>query len=229
MRLLFFGRYNCNYSKMILQTMKSYGYEITYKMSKFRGEKIPKKILNWKGDYILSYRSLFILPKKLIENAKYAAINFHPAPPEYPGSGCINFALYDEVDEYGVTAHLMNEKIDNGRILQVRRFKVNKNDTLQLLLTKTHEELYNLCIDVINGIKSQGLKFIKDCLSFSKKETWVGKARCIKDLDNLQTISPNITELELKKIMRATYTKEYPPKINLHGYTFELNLFKSKN
>ena len=49
MRLLFFGRYNCNYSKMILQTMKSYGYEITYKMSKFRGEKIPKKILNWKG------------------------------------------------------------------------------------------------------------------------------------------------------------------------------------
>ena len=83
---------------MILQTMKSYRYEITYKISKFISERISEKILNWKSDYILSYRSLFILPKELIENAKYAAINFHPAPPEYTGSGCINFALYEEVD-----------------------------------------------------------------------------------------------------------------------------------
>lgn len=191
---------------MILQTMKSHGYEITYKCLNLEVRKY-KKILNWKGDYILSCRNLFILLKELIENAKYAAINFHPAPPEYPGSGCINFALYDEVDEYVVTAHLVNEKIDNGRILQVRRFQVNKKRTLQLLLTKTHEELYNLCIDVINGIKLQGMKFIQDCLSLSKKETWVGKARSIKDLDNLQRISPNITELELKKIMRATYKR----------------------
>ena len=109
--------------------MKSHGYEITYKCLNLEVRKY-KKILNWKGDYILSCRNLFILLKELIENAKYAAINFHPAPPEYPGSGCINFALYDEVDEYVVTAHLVNEKIDNGRILQVRRFQVNKKRLL---------------------------------------------------------------------------------------------------
>ena len=75
----------------------------------------------------------------------------------------------------------------------------------------------------------EGIKFLQDCLSLSKKEKWVGKARCIKGLDNLKTISLNITELELKKIIRANYTKKYPLKINLHGYTFELNLSKSKN
>lgn len=228
LKILFFGRYNCKFTKFILEEFKNYECEITILLSKSRGEKIPGKILKWRGNYILSFRSLYILPKTLIDNAEQMAINFHPGPPEYPGSGCINFALYDEVNEFGVTAHIMNQKIDNGQILEVRKFKVHLRDTLQSLLLRTHEELYKLCIDFIKGIILRGNNFIDEKKVISKKEKWVGEAKILKDLERLQTISPLVTEAELKKIIRATYIDNYPPVIKIHGYTFDLNLSKIK-
>ena len=80
--------------------MRGNGFDVTYVQSKHRGERLPEDIQCWDGDYIVCFRSLFILPDSLLKKARIAAINFHTAPPEYPGSGCINFALYDEVDVF---------------------------------------------------------------------------------------------------------------------------------
>ena len=54
----------------------------------------PKEAKKWQGDYIISYLSRWIVPSYLLNNAKIASFNFHPASPEYPGIGCNNFALY---------------------------------------------------------------------------------------------------------------------------------------
>ena len=187
-----------------------------------RGEKIPSKVEEWRGDYILCFRSFFILSKNFIQKAKIAAINFHPAPPEFPGSGCINFALYEESQEYGVTAHIVNEKIDNGEIIDVMKFKIDSNESLDSLLKKTHKNLHILCERIINGISNYGESFIREKIEFSKDIKWHGEARKIKELDKLQLIDPEISEEELKRIIRATYTKNHPPKINLHGFEFIL-------
>ena len=48
------------------------------------------------------------------------AINFHPGPPEYRGVGCVNYAFFDNVKSYGCTAHRINQKIDNGPIIDVK-------------------------------------------------------------------------------------------------------------
>ena len=117
-----------------------------------------------------------MLPKYLIDKAKIAAINFHPGPPEYPGSGCVNFALYDGVDYYGVTAHLMNERIDNGRIIKVLRFPILMEDDVQSLLSRSHQYLLTLFFDVISGIRKES-DFVNKCISNSKNELWNGKAR----------------------------------------------------
>ena len=52
-------------------------------------------------------------------------INFHPGPPERRGIGCTNYAIYEKSKNYGVTLHEINEKIDSGNILKVKRFKIN--------------------------------------------------------------------------------------------------------
>ena len=62
------------------------------------------------------------------KKSKTAAINFHPASPEYPGTGCNNFALYENAGEYGVTCHYMAPKADTGKIIKVKRFPVFAND-----------------------------------------------------------------------------------------------------
>ncbi len=76
-----------------------------------------------RADYLLNFLSApFVEP---IERQKFkAAINFHPAPPEYPGVGSASLALYDRRTTHGVTAHLMTNHYDSGTILRVRRFPI---------------------------------------------------------------------------------------------------------
>jgi methionyl-tRNA formyltransferase len=223
-KILFFGRTDCEGSEKLLNQILRDGLDVTYIRSHERGEKLPEDIHEWVGDYIICFRTLFILPEALIKKAKIAAINFHPGPPEYPGSGCINFALYDEVSDFGVTAHLMSKKVDNGKILEVRRFPIQKSENLFSVLERTHNELYSLCSDFIAALSSQGKSFIKLKLAECADVNWVGEARFIKELDKLQIIDEGITKEELERIIRATYIDGFPPKIRVHGYNFSLSL-----
>lgn len=222
--VLFFGRNKCDASEKILSHLKKLGFKVKNVKSNHRGEKLPKDIGSWEGDFILCFRSLFFLPMSLLDKTKVAAINFHPGPPEYPGSGCTNFALYDESETYGVTAHIMNDKIDNGKILEVRRFPIYENEGLPSLLERTHKELLNLCLDFVTNLEEKGASFIEDKLQQSNNFSWNGEARKMEELERLQTVNVNVEKSRLEKIIRATYTKNYPPKIVLHGYEFLLNL-----
>ncbi|MCP5088472.1 MAG: hypothetical protein GY952_16910 [Rhodobacteraceae bacterium] len=197
-------------------------FDITFVESKARGEQLPGELSQWRGDFILCYRSLFILPQPLLENTRIAAINFHPAPPEYPGSGCLNFALYDESEQYGVTAHIMNEKIDNGPILEARRFPIAKADTVDTLLAKTHKIMLEQFCDFIHGLASGGEAFVVNCRDKSRHETWNGDARTMRELEAMQVIDKDVSKTELNRVARATYTKLYPPKVIIHGYEFFL-------
>lgn len=221
-RVLFFGRSGCEGTSKALSLLKTLGCEITFVKSKVRGEALPEDISYWEGDYIFCFRSLFVLPKYLIERAKIAAVNFHPAPVEYPGSGCLNFALYDNASQYGVTAHIMNEKIDNGAILKCQRFPIMPFDTVDTLLERTHLKLINLFIDIVAELILGGAKSLEAMILSSNTEKWRGEATKMKDFQKIQVVPLNVTEVELQKIIRATYTENFPPYIDLHGYRFVL-------
>jgi methionyl-tRNA formyltransferase len=225
--VLFFGRYDCDATKKALMHLQSLGCQITYIESKFRDEELPKDIENWHGDFIFCFRSLFILPKSLIDRAKIGAINFHPGPVEYPGSGCLNFALYDNVNEYGVTAHIMSEKVDSGPILECRRFPVFPIDSVDTLLTKTHNELISLFLDLVSDLIDGGRDFLTRKLESSKAERWRIKATKMEDLEKLKKVPIDVSRKELERIIRATYTEKYPPYIELFGYRFFLKSPKS--
>ena len=96
---------------------------------KYIKKKINNLTINY--DYIISYRSKKILKKKFLKKAKIAALNFHPGPPEFRGIGCANFAIMNKSKFYGLTLHLMDEKIDHGKILFCNRFKINYKTNLK--------------------------------------------------------------------------------------------------
>lgn len=226
--VLFFGRADCEQSKKALDHLKQCQFNVTSVISNGRGESLPEFVNAWSGDYIFCFRSLFILPKTLIDRAEIAAVNFHPAPPEYPGSACINFALYDQSQHYGVTAHIMNEKIDNGAILQCERFPILPQDDLESLLAKTHVKLGELFFNFIDRVVAGGAEFIEAAKNTSRDVVWSGEARKMEALDQLQVIPPDISKEVLERIIRATYTENFPPKIVLHGYEFVLKLQDSE-
>lgn len=228
MKVLLFGRCGCDSSIKIYNKLVNYDFEVTYVESSKRSEPLSDEILSWHGDYILSYRNLYFLPKNLLSAANKLAINFHPGPPEYPGSGCINFALYNNELTFGVTSHLMNEIIDNGKIIKTSRFEIKPNDNLETLLKRTHEELEILAMEIIEKIYNDEHNFIDKIINNPVAVSWRGKARKMIEVDKLQNISQQISKQELDKIIRSCHSNDFPVSLNLHGYKFLLSLEDSK-
>ena len=81
-KVLFFGRKNCFYSKRMIKELKKFFNKISIVLSNKPDEKISKKMLKWKGEYIFCFRSYFLLKETFLKNASIAAINFHPGPPD---------------------------------------------------------------------------------------------------------------------------------------------------
>jgi methionyl-tRNA formyltransferase len=222
--VLFFGKDNCQYSQQAYEHLEHLGFDVSAVFSKSRKERLPEDIGWWRGDYIICFRSYFVLPKWLIDRARIAAINFHPAPTEYPGSGCLNWALYDGATQYGATAHIMNEKIDNGAIIECRRFPILPQDNVRTLLARAHHKTYEMLSDITTGLALEGEAFLSQRLAESQHEEWRGQARRMNEIDKLQVVNVLCDQDELNKVIRATYTPEFPPVIHLHGYKFVLKL-----
>jgi methionyl-tRNA formyltransferase len=165
-----------------------------------RKDKLPEEVLNWKGDWMISFISSWIYPAKLLSNASVAAINFHPGSPEYPGTGCTNFAIYDGAKEYGVTCHHMNAGVDSGKIIAVKRFPVKKNDSVYNVTQHCYKLIEETFYEIINGIlNDQPLPVMN--------EQWKRKPYTRKQLDELCTITPDMTEEEIRKRIKATTYK----------------------
>ena len=137
--ILYFGRSNCIYSENLKRFLKKSSKKFYYVESNKMHEKIPlKKILKNQYSYIICFRSYYILKKDLINKATEAAINIHPSPPTYRGPGGVNYAIFNNDKFFGTTCHIINEKIDAGKIIDFQKVRLLKKDTVETLLKKTY-------------------------------------------------------------------------------------------
>lgn len=178
------------------------------------GDPLPPDIHAWEGDYIVSYLSRWVVPDALLKRARIAAINFHPASPEYPGIGCNNFALYEDAKEYGVTCHHMAPKVDTGRIIAVRRFPVYSADDVDALLKRTYENQIALFLEIAQLI-SDG----KDLPVSS--ETWSRPPFTRQQFNELFRVTPDMPKDEIARRVRAVSYGPYQPYVEIEGFRFE--------
>ena len=87
-------------------------------------------------DVLLNFLAPMIVPSRVLGGVRREAINFHPAPPDWPGIGSASYALYRGDAEFGVTAHRMTATIDGGEIVRVARFPVERGDTCETLFDR---------------------------------------------------------------------------------------------
>jgi methionyl-tRNA formyltransferase len=178
------------------------------------GDPLPAQARDWRGDYILSYLSRWVVPADLLARAGRAAINFHPASPDYPGIGCNNFALYEDAREYGVTCHHMAPRVDTGRIIAVKRFPMRPDDTVETLLKRTYEHQMELFLE------------IADLLAAGKplpvsSEKWTRPPFTRTQFDELFRITPGMSKDEIARRVRAVSYREWQPFVDLDGFRFE--------
>ena len=84
-----------------------------------------KKMTKNKYDILISYISPWIIPPEVLNNTRMWNINFHPGSPEFPGIGCFNFAIFNSAEKFGATAHIMEPKVDTGKIIDVEYFSID--------------------------------------------------------------------------------------------------------
>ncbi|HEX8990699.1 MAG TPA: formyltransferase family protein [Anaerolineales bacterium] len=186
---------------------------VTYCLGKW-GDPLPPDVQAWEGDYIVSYLSRWVVPETLLRRARKAAINFHPASPEYPGIGCNNFALYENASEYGVTCHYMAPKVDTGRIIAVRRFPVYPEDDVDALLKRTYENQIALFLEIAT-LMAEGKE-----LPVSE-ERWTRPPFTRKQFNELFRIAPEQSKQEIARRIRAISYGPWQPYVELEGYRFE--------
>ena len=196
LEVLFIGKADNFYSGVADDFIRQHFENPVVVFSK-RGDPFPDKLKKWKGDLLVSYLAQWIIPGELISNAKLAAINLHPGPPEYPGIGCTNFAVYHGETEFGITCHHMLDRVDSGKIIAVRRFPVFPSDSVYSLTQRCYVEILHLFYELMSNLL-QGNQLP------SSNEKWTRKPFKRKELDALCELRDDMSEEEKQRRIKAT-------------------------
>jgi methionyl-tRNA formyltransferase len=165
-------------------------------------------------DFILNFLSPVILPQAVIDAARTAAVNFHPAPPRWPGVGSASFALYEGDQTFGVTAHLMAAHVDSGPILRTLHFPILVADDCELLWSRALHHALTLFYDVTFDLATSG----KVQLSGEK---WERPAITRKQFEQWMRIPPGAPVEEIRRKVRALRHPRFPgPFMEVAGVQF---------
>lgn len=153
-------------------------------------------------DYIISFLSPIIIPKSTLDKSD-TKLNFHPGPPKYPGIGCYNFALHNGETMYGVVCHEMEEKVDTGRIILHKKFRISKGETVASLKEKSMLYLTAMFFEIMDNLEAiPPVKYQYSSIP------WERKPYTHKDLESLvkgACVFGNIPRAEFEKWYNACY------------------------
>ncbi len=164
------------------------------------GQKFPIEFEEEKFDYIISYISPWIVPNNILKKVSKASINFHPGPPNYPGIGCTNFAIYNEESTFGITVHHMEERVDSGKIIMVKTFPILPNDTVYTLTNRCYAFIFIAFCEILDMI-------LKDKPLPESELVWKRKPYTRKELNELCKITIDMSQDE---VVKRVYSTSYP-------------------
>lgn len=108
----------------------------------YKTEEIIDLLKNLDIDLIVLAGFLWLIPKNLIAAYPGRIINIHPAIlPKFGGKGMYGDNVHNAViaagePEGGITIHYVNENYDEGEYIYQARYKIDKNDNLEMVKFK---------------------------------------------------------------------------------------------
>lgn len=167
------------------------------------------------ADFYLNFFCEHIHRGRVLESPN---VNFHPAPPQYPGRGSASVALFDGAERFGATAHGMVGKVDSGPIYRVRTFPILENDDCDALFSKAEI----LCLDLL-GETVAHLARHGDLPDADADAAWSGRAMSRKDFDRWLVLDQNDETAFRRKVRAARHPKFKGPYVYVHGHRFALD------
>jgi len=133
-----------------------------------------EKLKNFYADIFVVVAYGLMLPKEVLNIAKYGCINIHPSLlPRWRGASPMQRALMEGDEKTGVCIIVLGEGLDDGDILAKEEFQITKNTTLETLHDELSKNGANLMLKCLDDIEKNG-KIIaipqnKDGMIYAKK------------------------------------------------------------
>ncbi|MFL2883017.1 MAG: phosphoribosylglycinamide formyltransferase [Pelagibacteraceae bacterium] len=91
-----------------------------------------------------------ILSKNFIKNFKGKILNIHPSLlPKYKGTKTFEKILKNQEKITGCTVHYVNDKLDSGKIILMKKVNISKKDNIKSLKKKTQSVEYKAYSEAI--------------------------------------------------------------------------------
>lgn len=167
---------------------------------------------------LIAFASPIIVPGRILRRLGFGAYNFHPGPPNYPGWAPSQFAVYDRATRFGVTAHVMHERVDSGPIVDVDLFDIPAGISAESLDQMTYARLARQFFAL-----TQALATSPHALPALPVQ-WCGRRNTRRHCAELCEIPPGIAAEELERRLAAFGDGRLgvTPTVTLHGHRFRL-------
>ena len=131
------------------------------------------------ADLLVCFAYGKIFPKKMLDVFRFGGINIHPSLlPRWRGPAPIPFAIYSGDTVAGISIQRIAEKMDTGNIVAQKRFKIDREDTTESVLSS---KVTSLSVELL----SQVLINIDECIknAQTQKEEEATYSRLLKKED----------------------------------------------
>ncbi len=126
-----------------------------YQPGSLRNEESVELIKSINADMIIVVAYGKILPKEILNIPKFGCINVHASLlPKYRGAAPIQWAVLNGDKETGVTVMQMNEGIDTGDMLLVKKAEIGINETSEELFNELSALGAQALIEAIDKIQN---------------------------------------------------------------------------
>lgn len=175
---------------------KALEYNIpVYQPVKLRQSDVIDKLKEINPDVIVVVAFGQILPKSVLELPRYGCVNVHASLlPKYRGAAPIQWAVINGDEESGVTTMLMNDGIDTGDMLKVRRYKLAPKETGGSLFDKLSILGAGLLIETLDDLEKGVLTPVPQ----TGEATYAGKLD--KSLGHIDFMHP---AAEIERLIRG--------------------------
>ena len=108
----------------------------------YKTDEIIDLLKNLEIDFVVLAGFLWLIPKNLIHAYPGRIVNIHPAIlPKFGGKGMYGDHVHNAVmaageTEGGITIHYVNENYDEGEYIYQARYRIDKNDNLEMVKFK---------------------------------------------------------------------------------------------
>ncbi|MBQ3903510.1 MAG: methionyl-tRNA formyltransferase, partial [Eubacterium sp.] len=156
-----FGRKQILTPPPVKKLAEEYGINV-YQPERIKGSDAAQIIKDIAPDVIIVVAYGKILPKEILCAAKHGCINAHASLlPKYRGAAPIQWAVLNGEKESGVSVMQMDEGLDTGDVLLVKKTEVGINETSEELFERLSVISADALLETLDMLEGGSLKPVK--------------------------------------------------------------------